>query len=125
MGVQAFELTILSSVHRTTEMDIKYNCWEYMKCGKGPDENKTDPSRTCPAAANNVSDGLNGGRNGGRICWLIAETKCCGEVEHANQNRKNPCFSCGFRFKVMAEEGLVQVCNATGKFLDVLKKTNK
>ncbi|MBI4682587.1 MAG: hypothetical protein HY757_05750 [Nitrospirae bacterium] len=109
----------------STEIKKKYNCWEFMKCGKGPGTGNTKQSGICPVVDNTAANGLNGGVNGGRMCWLIAETKCCGEVKHSNQNRSDPCFSCEFRYKVMAEEGLLEVCNTTGEFLANLKRKDK
>ncbi|MBL7031653.1 MAG: hypothetical protein ISR97_00535 [Nitrospira sp.] len=98
-------------------MSEKNNCWEYMKCGKGPDGNNTKESGSCPVALHVAANGLNGGINGGRLCWLIAETRCHGKVEHVNQRRNYPCFFCEFRYKVIAEEGLLPVCNTSGNFL--------
>jgi hypothetical protein len=95
----------------------KLNCWEFMKCGKGIGENETDKSEPCPVALKISADGLNGGINAGRICWIIAEGKCHSKVRCNKIHQKEACFSCEFRYKVMAEEGLLNVCNATGTFL--------
>jgi hypothetical protein len=97
---------------------IKYNCWEFMKCGKGPSENGNGKSSSCPVATKTLADGLNEGTNGGRICWVIAETYDNGEVKCSDLHRKDSCFQCEFRYKVTIEEGLLNICKATGKFLD-------
>ena len=93
----------------------KLNCWEFMKCGKGPSGN--GKSDICPVAVKTEADMLNGGVNGGRICWIIADTCSNGGVKCSDLHRESSCFSCEFRYKVTAEEGLLNVCKATGTFL--------
>lgn len=88
-----------------------------MKCGKGPSENGNSKSSICPIATNTSAHALNGGINGGRICWIIAETCCNGEIKCSDLHRKDSCFQCEFRYKVTAVEGLPNVCKATGLFL--------
>jgi hypothetical protein len=102
----------------------KRNCWEFMKCGRGIGGDNND---VCPVAAEKLADGLNEGVNGGRLCWVIAEACCNNEVKCSELHRKSSCFSCEFRFKVNTEEGLLNVCKATGEFLAATdsKKKNK
>jgi hypothetical protein len=95
----------------------KANCWDYMKCGKGPGGDKAETCGTCPIATETLADGLNGGINGGRICWIVVENKCVEEVKCSSLHRKSSCFSCEFRYKVMVEEGLLNVCQTTGVLL--------
>ncbi len=59
----------------------KLNCWEYMKCGREPGGEKADELGICPAAADSSFDGLNRGKNAGRICWAVAGTFCSGETQ--------------------------------------------
>ncbi len=99
-------------------MRNKLNCWEFMKCGKGPSVNGNGKPCRCPVASEMSADSLNEGINGGRICWIIAETCGNGEVKCSNMHRKSSCFSCEFRYKVSAEEGLLNICKATGLFLE-------
>ena len=96
----------------------KLNCWEFMKCGKGPSGNDKGKPNSCPIATESFANTLNGGINGGRICWIIAEACCNNEVKCSDFHRKASCFSCEFRYKVTMEEGLLNVCKATGKFLE-------
>jgi len=35
----------------------------------------------CPAVVDTSSNGLNGGKNGGRMCWAITGTFCGGQVQ--------------------------------------------
>jgi len=53
-------------------MARKQNCWEFMKCGREPGGVKVSELDVCLAATDIFADGLNGGNNGGRICWAIA-----------------------------------------------------
>ena len=76
----------------------KPNCWEFMRCGKGPSRDGKGKCNSCPVANNTSANGLNSGINGGRICWIIAESCDNG--------------------KVQIEEGLLNICKATGQFLD-------
>ena len=64
----------------------------------------------CPVAVKRSANGLNGGINGGRICWMIMEDS--GELK-----AKSSCFQCEFRYKVMVEEGLLNICISAGSFL--------
>jgi hypothetical protein len=52
----------------------KQNCWEFMRCGRGPEPNGQERSRVCPAACEQRLDGMNGGENAGRSCWVVAGT---------------------------------------------------
>jgi hypothetical protein len=93
-------------------MVSKYNCWEFMKCGREVGGDRTDELGICPVSSFLSADGLNGGVNGGRICWIIEENGCNDKLIH----RKDFCFHCEFRFKVTNEEGLSKVCKSTGFF---------
>lgn len=100
----------------------KQNCWEYMECGKEPGGVRADESGVCPVAAAASVNGLNGGINGGRLCWVMAET--CGHVNVKCSPLHQPsfCYSCEFRYRVTAEEGLLNVCNATGRLLQLISE---
>ncbi|MBI5742196.1 MAG: hypothetical protein HZA16_15965 [Nitrospirae bacterium] len=95
----------------------KLNCWEFKKCGREKEGAGLDKSCVCPVARKISADGLNNGRNGGRICWVIADLCCDRKVDCVNTRRGDPCFSCEFRYKVMIEEGLLNVCKSTGELL--------
>jgi hypothetical protein len=89
-----------------------------MQCGREPDGKYAKKYGTCPVATKVVANGLNEGTNGGRICWVIAENGCKGKVKCSDRHRKYSCFQCEFRYKVIADEGLLNVCNATASFLE-------
>lgn len=103
----------------------KLNCWEFMKCGKEIGTDKNGKQDVCPIASEKSADGLNGGVNGGRICWVIADLCCEKSIQCSDKKRKDPCFSCEFRFKVMMEEGMLNVCKATGSLLQIAKPRGK
>ena len=72
----------------------KLNCWESQYC-IGCDGN-------CPARKAEKFDGINSGKNGGRICWYAAATMSdrAGKAAHARK-----CAECGFFSQVEKEEG--------------------
>jgi hypothetical protein len=86
-----------------TEM-MKPNCWEYKKCGREPGGLKTDELGICPSATNVLADGLNKGKNGGRICWAIAGTFSNGEKQCTFAKTIPFCTVCDFYITVQKEE---------------------
>jgi hypothetical protein len=95
----------------------KYNCWEFMKCGREMGGDKTAESGVCPVAAESAAHGLNGGINAGRICWVVAGNSSKGTVKCSDSHGEHHCFQCEFRYKVTREEGLLNICKATGALL--------
>ena len=91
------------------EMADKLNCWDFKKCCKKTDS-RGNSNNLCPVKKELIANGLNGGINGGRICWVITDSHCKKKVQ-------TDCFQCDFHFKVMAEEGLLNNCNAIGTYL--------
>ena len=92
-----------------------------MKCGKRPGAKTAGEPGFCPVAAEAGANSLNGGFNGGRICWIIAEDCCGHEIKCSDLHQKDSCFSCEFRYKVTQEEGLLNICEATGEYLSSSK----
>jgi hypothetical protein len=86
-------------------MSTKQNCWESKKCEREPGGAKEAELGVCPAAEDTTSDGLNGGKNGGRICWAVAGTLCGGETQGAFAEKEQVCADCDFLKKVQEEEG--------------------
>jgi len=58
------------------EMSRKINCWDFVKCGREFGGEKVAVLDLCPSSIDISADGLNDGKNGGRICWAIAGTFC-------------------------------------------------
>ena len=86
-------------------MLFKQNCWEYKKCGREPGGQKVNELGICPATTDVLSNGLNGGKNGGRICWAVAGTFCGGQVQGSFSEKRLSCMTCDFFKKVKEEEG--------------------
>lgn len=83
----------------------KLNCWEFMKCERGPNGKKALEIGECPAVTDSSFDGINYGKNAGRICWAVAGTCCGGKVQGTFAEKRSSCTNCGFYLKVQEEEG--------------------
>ncbi|HEY5998845.1 MAG TPA: hypothetical protein VI078_06015 [bacterium] len=83
----------------------KLNCWEFTKCGREPGGVNAAAQGVCPAASENALDGVHGGVNSGRACWVLAGTFCGGEVVGSAAKKIASCKECAFYKLVMAEEG--------------------
>jgi hypothetical protein len=83
---------------------VKKNCWEFKGCGQ--ERRGRDNSHVkCPVPETITSNGVNGGKNAGRICWLIAHTMCKGETETTFEEMMKICGECDFYKLVKEEEG--------------------
>ena len=83
----------------------KLNCWDFIKCGREQGGKNIEKLGICPASMDTSADGLNEGKNGGRICWAISGTYCGEKVEGLYTKRQLTCRSCIFFKKVKEEEG--------------------
>ncbi|MDX1706961.1 MAG: protein kinase [Desulfobacterales bacterium] len=83
----------------------KMNCWEFMKCGREPGGSKAAKLGTCVAATDSSYDGINTGKNAGRICWAVAGTCCGGEIQGTFAEKRDSCTSCPFYRTLQKEEG--------------------
>lgn len=99
----------------------KYNCWDFMKCGRETGGARVDELGACPVSHEDSADALNGGFNGGRICWVMNGNGCHDKLMRG----KDFCFQCEFRYKVTLEEGLLNICKATGLFLSTSSEKKK
>ena len=77
-----------------------------MKCGREPRGEKAARSGICPASIDTSMDGLNGGKNGGRICWAVSGTFCSKTIQGLYAKTQLSCRSCVFFKKVKEEEGI-------------------
>ena len=80
------------------------NCWEIMKCGRESGGSKADEMGECPASLDTSSDGMNHGKNGGRICWAIAGTYCGCDVQGDFAQKKVSCMDCVVFEQIRDEE---------------------
>ncbi|HBM16773.1 MAG TPA: hypothetical protein DD381_10585 [Lentisphaeria bacterium] len=51
----------------------KLNCWEFKKCGREPEGKNSILLGVCPVATLQVTDGICGGVNGGRVCGCVSK----------------------------------------------------
>ena len=86
------------------------NCWEFKKCGKGTD---------CPVYTEKRLDGIHGGDNAGRACWMVAGSMCGGEIQGTYAQKIDNCVKCDFYQSVMDSAGLN--FQLSGKLKRILK----
>ncbi len=84
----------------------KLNCWEFMKCGREPDGARVSEQGICRATTDTSANGLNRGKNGGRICWAIAGTYAS-EIQSKCIIEKISCLTCDFFELVEKQESTV------------------
>ncbi len=82
---------------------MKKNCWEFKGCGQQR-TGGNNSSEKCPVPEMTSADGINGGKNAGRVCWLIANTMCKGDSEGAFEAMIRVCRECDF-YKLVKSEG--------------------
>jgi CRP-like cAMP-binding protein len=76
----------------------------------------------CPAASDISYNGINSGKNAGRICWAVAGTLCGGKVQGSFAEKRVSCTSCDFFKLVQEEEG---TATSHQKFLNFLLENKK
>ena len=86
-------------------MPDKQNCWEFMKCGREPGGNNVDELGICPATIDHSCNGINCGKNAGRICWTISGTFCSGKIQGSFAKKWYNCLDCEFFKQTKQEEG--------------------
>ncbi len=80
------------------------NCWDFKKCGRNPGGAKVAELGVCPAAVDISGNGINNGKNSGRICWAVTGTFCGGKVQGTFAQKKLSCITCEFYKVVTVEE---------------------
>jgi hypothetical protein len=75
---------------------MKQNCWEFKKCGN---------EQNCPAFSEERLDGINGGKNSGRCCWVVAGTLSLDKPTGKFAQEIDTCEKCDFYLHVKKEEG--------------------
>jgi hypothetical protein len=82
----------------------KLNCWEFNRCGREPEGAGVRDHGVCPAATAKRLDGVHGGTNGGRACWVVGGTLCNGRVQETFVKKYDGCLECDFYNRVRSEE---------------------
>ncbi|MCK4911519.1 MAG: hypothetical protein KAR83_07740 [Thermodesulfovibrionales bacterium] len=96
---------------------MKKNCWEYMKCGQESALDGSTGLSICPALREESLDGIHGGRNAGRACWVIAGTMCGGKPQGVFAEKFGRCVMCDFYKKVRSEEADFRL---PGQLIDIV-----
>lgn len=82
----------------------KLHCWEVKGCGRQPGGRHQSDLGVCPAATENRLDGIHGGRNAGRACWVVSGTMCNGEIQGTFAKKFGSCMQCDFYKLVQDQE---------------------
>jgi hypothetical protein len=82
----------------------KLNCWEFNKCGREPGGASVKEFGVCPASTEKKLDGILGGNNAGRACWVVGGTLCDGKIQGSFSKKYDNCMECDFCRKVKEEE---------------------
>lgn len=83
----------------------KVNCWEFKQCGREPGGTHSKDIGVCPAAVEEGLNGVHGGKNAGRSCWVVAGTLCGGAIQGTFAKKLLNCLDCDFFRLVEKEEG--------------------
>ncbi len=97
---EGVEMDLKMVTNKETNMEERKNCWEYMLCGRELDGDRVAELGVCPAAINREYDGVNSGKAGGRICWLLDGTHCTGDIIE----KELTCSKCPFYLWVEKQE---------------------
>lgn len=83
---------------------MKQNCWEFKKCGREPGGKKAAELGVCSATILQELDGIHGGKNAGRACWVVAGSLCGGKIQGTYAQKLANCWRCEFMNRVKQEE---------------------
>jgi hypothetical protein len=83
---------------------MKQNCWDFKKCGREPGGQHMDDLGPCPVATYTDLNGLHGGKNAGRACWVVTGSLCGGKVQGNEEQKRKACWECDFLKLVKKEE---------------------
>jgi len=82
----------------------KLNCWEFTKCGRQSGGENVNEYGICPASTTKKLNGVHGGINAGRACWVVGGTMCDGKLQETFPKKYESCMECDFYKKVKDEE---------------------
>ena len=85
-------------------MAEKLNCWQVKGCGREPGGAKVGELGVCVAATEARLDGVHGGANAGRACWVVSGSLCGGAVQGTFAAKYKACEQCEFYEQVFQEE---------------------
>jgi hypothetical protein len=94
------------------EFNKPMNCWQYMSCGREPGGVHADRFGVCPASTDDRLDGVHGGKNAGRACWVVEGSFTKEATRGRREGGERPlirvhqdCRKCVFYNAVHFEEG--------------------
>jgi hypothetical protein len=90
-----------------------------MDCGLEKGGHSADEVGVCPASTEKRLSGANGGRYGGRACWVVTGTLCREEIQGTFHEKLTFCRGCPFHARVRREEGAAYV--PSSQLLQMLK----
>ncbi len=76
---------------------MKKNCWEILGCEK----------KDCPATSEKRLNGVHDGLNAGRVCWVVAGTRCKDKVSGTFAQKMTDCKECRVYQLIAKEEGMM------------------
>ncbi len=79
--------------------------------------------KECPVMSETRLDGIHDGLNAGRACWVVAGTRCRGEISGTFAAKIDDCKECQVYHTVAAEEGMM--FKSTLALLAALQETIK
>ncbi len=82
----------------------KKNCWQVKRCGREEGGLNVGEAGVCPVSVQTQLNGIHGGKNAGRACWVIAGTLCEGQPHGTFAQKYKDCSRCDFYMKVKSEE---------------------
>lgn len=82
----------------------KLNCWEFLKCGCEPNGKNIDTIGLCPVTIHVKYNGINNGKNAGRMCWAVTGTLCKEIVACKISDTLEQCINCDFLKYVHEQE---------------------
>lgn len=87
----------------------KMNCWEFKKCERWEGGAMEKELGVCPVTKYSALNGIHGGRNAGRACWVVAGSLCGGSIQGNEEQKKKLCWRCDFFALVKKEEETSQL----------------
>jgi hypothetical protein len=99
---------------------MKKNCWELKKCVRELGGNKILELGICPESTYKRFNGVYGGINSGRVCWLIAGTSCGGKDQGLHADEQAYCAKCDVYMTIKTEEG--DSFNRATDFLEIVSR---
>ena len=86
-----------------------------MNCGREPGGACVVEHGICPVATEIRLDGAHGGKNGGRICWVVSGTFCGNKVQGKFAAKIASCKDCPFYRQVRKEERATFILNSSAR----------